>query len=761
MTLTLRSWNRILLLAFVATVWDTSITPRIYWLCLLLPLMVALQCKVYRKTALIFVAFMSITLLHAEIMFNKTNMLYSTGEHITITVKIDSYFRENNYASSVLATVLNINGQSFPFYIQPKIQLFSDHALFQIDEVWQVSGELKPIIGTDNRTGFDKERMAMVKQLSAGFYVDHQQPMKLHAYASFRATIRQHLAYYQTQFSSFPLILALTTGEKQWIEHKQWQRFQQAGLAHLFAISGLHIGLAFGVGYILGWGIAGALSALSFRCLLWLPSIIGLGSAFMLAYLSAMSLPTQRALLALVLVLLCRHGRYPISSKSLFFIVAVIILLIWPTSIFGVSFWLSFVAVAIIVWSKPYWNVGGTWSKAVRLQLALSLLMIPVMSWIFQGFPALSLLWNLVVGLLFSLLLMPLILFTTGLVCIEALLTPYVFHGFTYWMYEKIAYLFDILNWGLNHFPVLWLELEFRLLGTWGLLVISVMTRVSRFIKVIALLLCLHSSSSEQSQMKITVFDVGHGLAVLVETPDMRLLYDTGAHWQAGSIAERILVPNVHTQPQLDLFVLSHDDNDHAGGEELVRQHWRPKQVISPRTSSETACIAGNTWQFGQTRVEALWPLVTVSRVYNPQSCILHIRHQQRSLLLTGDINAVAEYMLSRQTINLHSEVMLVPHHGSRSSSTNAFIQAVNPKIAVSSNQYKGRWNLPNPEVVNRYLQQGAIWIDTGECGAIELFGDQYGWYWQSQRSFQSWFRRIIRRQSIESNVSCYRQNLD
>ncbi|PNQ67025.1 DNA internalization-related competence protein ComEC/Rec2, partial [Vibrio agarivorans] len=252
---------------------------------------------------------------------------------------------------------------------------------------------------------------------------------------------------------------------------------------------------------------------------------------------------------------------------------------------------------------------------------------------------------------------------------------------------------------------------------------------------------------------RLDVLDVGHGLAVLIEKNNQWLLYDTGKAWSGGSIAERVITPILHQRGvnKLDTLIISHMDSDHSGGREYMEEQFTPRNKISSQyLASYRACVVGNSWWWQGLRFEVLWPPNLVSRAYNPHSCVIRIVDpiSQLRVLLTGDIEGVSEWMLARQADKLTSDVMLVPHHGSKTSSNISFIQSVSPKLAIASLAKSNQWNMPAKQVVDNYQQEEAQWLDTGENGQITVHVIGQDWYFNTKRTgtFTSWYRQMLRK---------------
>ncbi|GLT18245.1 hypothetical protein GCM10007938_20230 [Vibrio zhanjiangensis] len=252
---------------------------------------------------------------------------------------------------------------------------------------------------------------------------------------------------------------------------------------------------------------------------------------------------------------------------------------------------------------------------------------------------------------------------------------------------------------------------------------------------------------------QVFVLDVGHGLAVVIKQGNSAFIYDTGMAWQESSIAEQIITPFLHFHGISDVkgLILSHSDNDHSGGMAYIIKNWNPEYVISSEDlHRSTRCIAGQTLTWGALELEFIWPNQSVPRAYNPHSCVVRViqSDSKQSILLTGDIDAVVEWILVREPHKLSSDIIMVPHHGSRTSSISQFIKVVGPDVAIASTAKLGKWSFPNPSVVERYKKAGVAWLDTGSSGQVSIHFYSTNWQVDSLRQGkgQHWYRQMLRK---------------
>lgn len=228
--------------------------------------------------------------------------------------------------------------------------------------------------------------------------------------------------------------------------------------------------------------------------------------------------------------------------------------------------------------------------------------------------------------------------------------------------------------------------------------------------------------------MRATVLDVGQGLAVVVQTGSYTLLFDTGAKFsQSFDAGSAVVLPYLRHQKinHIDSLVLSHNDNDHSGGVRAITEQVSVKQILAGALQQEfnaSQCRAGNKWNWEGVNFEILWPVLNEYWSENNTSCVLKIDTGHGVLLLTGDIEAEAEQRLVEiYGEDLASDILVLPHHGSNTSSTPEFLDAVQPRLAINSSGYRNRFQHPHEDVTERLRRRGIQWFDTQSSGAITI----------------------------------------
>ncbi|WP_176765499.1 DNA internalization-related competence protein ComEC/Rec2 [Vibrio xiamenensis] len=639
----------------------------------------------------------------------------------------------------------SINGQNVTRFFQPKIRFIAPTALF-IGDVIHTQIRLKPILGRFNQVGYDQEAHYFSENILATATMSGTR-FRLEQFGSFKQRLITRVQQQTEGLPSQALILALSFGIKNHIDALTWQALKNSGLSHLMAISGLHIGIAFGV----GWGLGTLLLRISFA-MYRAPYLLGMICALTYAWLAGMTLPTQRALVMCVIYSMLLMTGWRLTASYKWLVTLCVVLLFNPFSTLSSGFWLSFVAVGVIflfISRQPVQSSFKPWYKLTSL--------ISVQVWIFVGMMPLSLVWfygvssvsplyNLVFVPLFSIVIVPLILIAL-MTSSAASISTTIWKGVDWlliWVHEAIS----AAHFGWFAVASIYIPAVVVLLMV--IIIWPLLTPLFR-LWCGALLsgYWLFSSVKQDSQWRVDVLDVGHGLAVLIQQGERAYLYDTGTAWLSGGFAQDVITPLMHKRgiKYLDGLVLSHLDFDHAGGREFIEHYWQPPLRLASQTlPGYQTCAQGVKWRWHRLELEAFWPPNRVDRAYNAHSCVLRISDGRFSILLAGDISALGEWLMIRQP-NLASDIVIVPHHGSRTSSSQGFVRKVDAKLAIASLEKDGRWGLPDQKVVNRYLENGAIWFDTGSSGQITL--DFYSNYWLAKQlretHGQSWYRQMLR----------------
>lgn len=603
-------------------------------------------------------------------------------------------------------------------------------------ERWRLSVRLRGPRGFANPGGFDYARWLLRHGIGATGYVRTEPGPRRVAAArpsidGLRARLRAELQPILAGLAHAGMLRALTLGDRSAIPAPRWRTLVATGTNHLMAISGLHVGLVALLGYALGaglWRLAGPLRVRLPRPLAQALTALALATVY--AALAGFALPTVRALamLALALGAVCLRRR--VRPGAVLAGAAVLVVAFDPLAVLAPGFWLSFGAVAAIVWiaagrlGRPR-RLGG-W---LRLQCAIALALAPLLLTLFGQTSLVAPLANFVAVPWVSFVTVP-----SALAGVALLPLPAPLAAGLLWLADAslvvLWYLLEALaglwfaQWrGPAHPP--WM-LALALAGAAVLLLPRGVPGKPAALLALVPLLLWQPPRPPPGAFWVDVLDVGQGLAVSVRTATHTLVYDTGARFSprfdAGSA---VVVPFLRAAgvERVDALVVSHGDDDHAGGAGAVLRHLRPRRVWSsvPQRLQVRAdfCARGVDWRWDRVRFRFLHPGRDGPWHGNDASCVLRVDGPGGSLLLPGDIEAGAERALVARAAELAADLVVAPHHGSATSSTAAFVDAVRPRWVLYSVGHRNQWGFPRPGVLARWRPAG--WARTDCGGALHV----------------------------------------
>jgi len=594
-------------------------------------------------------------------------------------------------------------------------------------ECWRFTLRLRMPHGSLNPGGFDYEHWLFRQGVGATATVRDAARCERpgHPVLALRQRVADDIAGALSGRAVAPLVAALTVGDDSSIAAADWDLFRQTGTTHLVAISGFNVAIVAGVAFFLCRWLWAAWPRL---CLALPAQRAGLaGSALVAgayAVLAGFDAPVQRAVLMLWLVLAAvwlHRGSQPARVLALAWLVA---LLFDPLAIATPGLWLSFGAVAAIFYvSLARLRVPGRWHALVVLQVLLAVALAPLTLHFFQGGSWIAPLVNLLAVPCFVVL-------TPWALAGVLLLLAWPAAGIP--VLEGCAFALDGFHAALvaaSQLPQLWLAASppaaALVLAAIGVALLFAPGGLPlRALGLVCLLpAMLPAQASPRGGFELTALDVGQGLAVVVRTARHTLLYDAGPAFDDGFdagasvVAPFLLAQGVTT---LDALVLSHGDNDHAGGVPAVRERVRVRREIG--TSTGAPCRGGESWEWDGVRFEVLQAAAS-SGHRNDSSCMLRVEGAF-TVLLPGDIEAEAEHALLAAGAPLAADVLLTPHHGSRTSSTPEFVRAVRPQVVIHSAGWRHHFRHPRPEIVARYAAVGARQHVTGNGGAVSVWRD-------------------------------------
>jgi competence protein ComEC len=530
------------------------------------------------------------------------------------------------------------------------------------------------------------------------------------------------------------IVAGLAVGLQDALSQDQWRALARSGTSHLMAISGMHIGMFAAVAAWLAAVVQrwrqrrGALGTRRDSAVL-----VGTAAAYGYSLLAGWSVPTQRTMIMIALVALALRSRRRLGPGDALAAGAIVVLALDPLAPLAPGFWLSFGAVAaILLAAAGLIGSPGLVAGFARTQLAVTLGLVPVLVGSFGSVSLVSALVNVLAIPLYTLVIVPVVLIATALAAFLPVVGAPALHAVA-WLIEATWPLiaapaaWPLATWGVAALPApLWIAL---VVGAGAAIApLPAAGRVAGVLTVLALC-AWRPAPVEPGAVRFALLDVGQGLASVVETRTHVLVFDAGPDFRSGTDTGVLVVePYLRNRAlrRVDVLVGSHDDADHVGGaDSLARLAQVDHMVASGRALDRLgrveSCRCGRRWTWDGVRFEWLHPTVPLLPKDNDRSCVLLVRAGEHTLLLTGDIERAAEQQVLQRGRPVGVDVLVVPHHGSRSSSGPAFVAATHPRWALVAAGYRNRWGFPAPAVVERWASAGAQVLDTASSGAIEL----------------------------------------
>jgi competence protein ComEC len=630
-------------------------------------------------------------------------------------------------------------GRPIPFRARVRLNWYGRPPRLSAGDVWRLKVRLKRPRGYMNPGGFDYEGWLFQHRIRATGYVrDDSSNRRLDVRHRPIARLRDRLAravagaLHGSPYTG--IVSALTVGDRHGISAEQWQVFNATGTTHLMAISGLHIGLVAGIVFFIverlwAWTVVP----------LWpwpspkVAAVAAMTGALCYAALAGFSVPTVRAvvMLSVVMAALLRqshHAPSQILAAALF-----LVLLVDPLAVMGVGVWLSFFAVAVILYGMTGRVSGrGLWWKWGRMQWLVALGLAPLLLLFFRHSSLSAPVANLVAVPWVSFAVVPPAL--VGL-CLHGL-APGAGDVCLRAADAAFGLLWPLLHWlsrhdpgiTLCHAPAWWTALT---AGAGTLLLLAPRGLPGRYLGVmlVAPLFLVQPPAPPPGRVWFTLLDVGQGLSAVVRTHSHTLVYDTGPRLSDRfDTGAAVVVPFLHAKGVafLDTLVVSHGDNDHIGGARSILRTMDVGRVLTsvpdrfsvPRVRH---CSDRQAWSWDGVDFRILNPPPVSPLTGNNASCVLRVEDAAgHAVLLTGDIEGPTErFLVKNRAFAVAADIVTVPHHGSDTSSSDVFVNAVNPRYALFPVGYRNRYGFPKPDVVARYREEGAELYGTDRSGAI------------------------------------------
>ena len=648
----------------------------------------------------------------------------------------------------VVATdTLSLAQQSMPFPADIKLSWYNLNQEHQphnfplkIGETWRFTVRLKKPRGFYNPGGFDYEKMLLLKNHRAtGYIVNNTEPVRIQAATDYyllrlRHYLGEKIAEQLPTSDLVGFIQALTLGLRHEISDEQWTVLQRTGTSHLMAISGLHIGLVAGLLYgIVSWSWRRS-SYLMLRVATPIAAAgAGIIAAIIYSALAGFAIPTQRALVMIIVVMGAIIFRSHVMNGAVLALAAMIVLLIDPFASWSMGFWLSFGAVATIYFAiQGRLNLQTLWDKIGRTQWVVFIGLMPLTLAFFGQFSLISPLVNALAVPVAGFIIVPLALLGTLLLPFSTILAKYTLIladlslRALWWVMETSSqWTFALVEFGAHHVVTITLALI-------GVIIILLPRGMpSRYIGIICLLplFLWKNPAPKPGEFWFVLFDVGQGLSAMIRTTHHTLIYDTGDFFSDGFDGGSAVIITYFKKwglSSIDTLLLSHQDADHTGGANSVLNQLNVQQLITSfpfeyEQIPQVLCRSGQRWSWDGVEFAILHPQSSMSK-NNDNSCVLQVSTPSNRLLITGDIELLGELALVRAWNNtLKSDVLVVPHHGSLTSSSVLFINKVQPDYALYPVGYLNRFAFPKPAIVQRYEAINAIQLATDQTGMIEF----------------------------------------
>ena len=637
-----------------------------------------------------------------------------TRQPIQIIGKVSSVvIAEQNIRFNLKVT--QIEGQHL--FFAKRFRLSWREPAWQVRQGQQVSllVKVKPPHGLANEAGFNYQQWLFSEGINATGYVkSHVDNTLLDDVQTVRQTLLNRMLAFSLPHRSW--LAALTFGYRGLLQPQDWHLVQKTGVAHLIAISGLHLALVASISYVLiawvGGGLVSRFYSLHHINLHNLALFLTLFPTLAYSALAGFGLPTLRAWLMLLLFtgfFLCNKH---LGAKRLISLGLTCFILLFPLSIFGLSFWLSFAAVIIICfvfWRWPVkqrnFSLTAILSAMVKVQLCLTLLMLPLVAWQFSYISLVSPFVNLIAVPAVTMVLVPICLL--GVMCLA--FKPD-------WAFSLFSLADQILSYGLNFLNfALQLDASFFNIpafpaAVWLFVFLFVFCCClpsfglnKKYLYLLLLPLASHLFTQRTDTWQIDVLDVGQGVAVLISKNKHAIIYDVGANYPSGfNMADSVLLPILQARglSKIDLVFISHGDNDHGGSLPQLLEGIQVSQVLT----NQDRCQQHFAIRWQGLKIKALWPDNALKYSDNNGSCVIKISDKFHSILLPGDIDkSIEKQLVELYPKQLKADILLAPHHGSNTSSSGEFIQTVGAKYVIFSQGFMNRWRFPRQEVLERF----------------------------------------------------------
>lgn len=625
-------------------------------------------------------------------------------------------------------------------------------------EQWHLVTRLKPIRGVDTDGSIPQDYYARITGMHAMGYVKGKiTPYRLSTGGWHYLFLRMQYRLWHQYQSLCPecvhgdVIAALLLGLSQEVRDETRRQFAETGISHLLAISGLHVGLmaqfarAIIIPFWSGVGI----------CLLRYPAPYAAHTgavlfAFLYMMTSGMGVPALRAVLM-------QGMRYGVARLGVYFSLGRLLLcaatltaLYWPPLLWSHGFLLSYGAVACLAIGFYGREHRRSWYyRYLHAQCVVTIGLLPVTIAYWQQFSLYSLLLNIVAIPLFAFIIVPLTALLASVLAFSSIAHPLarfidLVLSYSLWVVDWVRTLpYSVISCAPQQIGCYCICL---LMGCIALLPPGLYARYMLIPLGFLLPQSIEAVRMDQGALRVTVLDVGQGLAVWLQTANHQVLFDTGPGFMGGySAGEQIIWPYMryHGFHAIDKVIISHPDLDHKGGLAALLNHAPVNEGLTSVAgvfppAIERLCHAGMHWEYDGITFQVLWPEAGRNLSKNNRSCVVQVRAKDHTILLTGDMEKLGEKLLLKSPFvsQLASDILIAPHHGSKGASSQGFIDAVGPRQVIFATGANNRFHFPHADTLRRYgCGHSRACYDTARDGSIELYTEGSTWTTQTNRA--------------------------
>ncbi len=739
----------LLILGAVAPFLFDSVLPPVAALVLLIPTFIVATNSGLRAYCVFPAFFLLTTLSINERLANRLpTSMTDSGHQISGVIAslpesrgdLVSFVFESDSSTASLPSKLRVN------WYKGRGGSADDVPVLKAGERWRLNLELRSPRGRVNFHGVDSERWFFADGIEALAYVRPEGNALLQAPAIFdlqawRERVLVKLSEKAGDAPEFGVLAALAIADRRGLHARERGVLSATGTGHLLAISGLHVGLAAALGFFPGrLAVAFFLNGSMQRFAAIIPWLTAWSAALAYSALAGFGVSTRRALVMLTVATVVMLSRRNVHPMLAWLIAMGLVVVLDPLAPLRAGFWFSFVAVAVLMMLFiPRHGPMPAWRRVIFAQLGISLVMAPLGMYWFQQASLPGLLANLVAIPVVSMLMVPLILIALPMLWLPGPWSEWLLAiagNIAHWLFlflEQLAALQPAV-FSSTRAPGLVSTLLAMLGAAICLLPRGIPGRYVGLLLMIPMLLPAGARLGN-TETQLDFLDVGQGLSVLLTARDYQVVYDTGpGNGLAGGDGWDMVAGTI--QPMIkatgrspNLVIASHADLDHAGGLARLRTVYPDSDYMANLPAANTGiqpCVAPDTWAAGHLQFSILHPSTGLPYLGNDSSCVVSVTGPGLSLLLSGDISHTVEKRLVETGLEPH-KILTVPHHGSATSSSQSFLDAVSPSLALISAGFNNRFDFPRDDVIGRYSEANTRTPNTADCGGIRITTDGNG----------------------------------